>query len=192
MTTVIVHKQKNRINVYSDRLYQAQNRLTKEIIEDDFFHDIKAIKVNDDLILFGTGNMTMFMTLSEAWRRHPDYLALIKDKDMLLEEIVEVASNYAKNLPIEQLYALFIVSKDEVIDLNIGLNINPERPVSIIPHRYRITNIPQIYGEGRRMFKKPNKLNKLLKKNPRVVFEKINSNPDFGTSKEFDTLSINI
>ena len=192
MTTVIVNKNKNKINVYSDRLYSAKNTLTNQMEPENNFKDIKSIKVNDDLILFSVGNMTLFMTLSDAWRRHPDYLAEIKDKDMLLAEIVEVSSKYSEICPEEQLYALFIVSKDEVLDLNIGLNINPVKPVSIIPTEYKITNIPQIYGDGREMFKKPNKLNKLLKRDPKLVFDKISRNPKLGTSKEFDTLSIDI
>ena len=192
MTTVIVNKNKNKINVYSDRLYSAKNTLTNQMEPENNFLDIKSIKVNDDLILFSTGDMALFMTLSIAWRQNPDYLAEIKDKDMLLNEIVEVSSNYTERFPVEQLYALFIVSKDEVLDLNIGLNINPAKPVSIIPTEYKITNIPQIYGGGREMFKKPNKLNKLLKRDPKLVFDKISRNPKLGTSKEFDTLSIDI
>lgn len=191
MTTVIVNKEKDNVKIYSDRLYQCISTITKEHIPEEDIYDIKSIKVNDDLILFSVGNMTVFMTLSQAWRKHPDYLAKIKNRDMLLEEIVEVLYEYAKQ-GTEQLYSLFIVSKDEVLDLNCGLNINPEKPVSVIPTEYKITGTPQIYGEGKQMFNKPNKLRKMLKKGPEKVFEKINADHKYGTSKEFDELSIKI
>ncbi len=190
MTTVIINKEKDGVKVYSDRLYQCKNIETGEFEPENDYHDIKAIKINEDMILFSTGNMMPFRILIDGWRRNPDYIKKFTSKEILISELKTVLQEYAKINPSKALINFYIVTKKEVLFLDFGLNYNYPCDVDLIVKPHKISGIPQIYGQGSRVFKKPAKLSKLLKSGVGKVFEKLNRDSENGTSKEFDVLTI--
>lgn len=190
MTTVIINKEKTGVKVYSDRLYQSINTETGEFEPENDYHDIKAFKINEDMILFSVGNMMPFRILIDGWRRNPDYIKKFTSKETLISELKTVLTEYAKINPSRTLIDFYIVTSEEVLFLDFGLNYNYHGDVDLIVKPHKISGIPQIYGNGRRVFKKPAKLSKLLKNGAEGVFEKLNKDSENGTSKEFDVLTI--